>query len=56
MEFGLILSQFTNRWSHVEADARAAEAAGLDSVWLADHLLGTLSDDTPVFEAWSTLA
>ena len=56
MEFGLILSQFTDRWSHVESDAKAAEDAGLDSVWLADHLLATLGEDAPVFEAWTTLA
>ena len=56
MEFGLVLSQFTTRFAHVEADAVAAERAALDSVWLADHLLGTLSPDAPVHEAWTTLA
>lgn len=56
MEFGLVLSQFTNRWAHLEADAVAAERAGLDSVWLADHLLGTLAPDAPVFEAWTALS
>ena len=55
MEFGLILSQFTDRWDHVIGDARRAEAAGLDSVWLVDHLLG-LSADIPVFEGWTALA
>ncbi|MDJ0959965.1 MAG: LLM class flavin-dependent oxidoreductase [Acidimicrobiia bacterium] len=56
MEFGLVLSQFNTRWSHVETDARAAEAVGLDSVWLADHLLGTTGAESPVFEAWTALA
>jgi alkanesulfonate monooxygenase SsuD/methylene tetrahydromethanopterin reductase-like flavin-dependent oxidoreductase (luciferase family) len=56
MEFGLVLSQFTTRFDHLEGDARAAEAAGLDSVWLADHLLGTLAPDAPVFEAWTALS
>jgi alkanesulfonate monooxygenase SsuD/methylene tetrahydromethanopterin reductase-like flavin-dependent oxidoreductase (luciferase family) len=56
VEFGLILTQFTDRWSHVESDAKAAEEVGLDSVWLADHLLGMLGEDAPVFEAWTTLA
>ncbi len=55
MEFGLILSQFTDRWDHVIGDARRAEAAGLDSVWLVDHLLG-ISAGTPVFEGWTALA
>ena len=47
MEFGLVLSQFTDRWSHLEADAIAAEEAGLDSVWLADHLLATMATEAP---------
>ena len=56
MEFGLVLSQFNARFEHLIGDAVAAEQAGLDSVWLADHLLGTLSPDAPVHEAWTALA
>ena len=56
MEFGLVLSQFNTRWAYVESDAVAAEEAGLDSVWLADHLLGTTGRESPVFEAWTALA
>lgn len=55
MEFGLIASQFTDRWDHVVGDARRAEEAGLDSVWLVDHLLG-MPDTGPVFEGWTALA
>jgi alkanesulfonate monooxygenase SsuD/methylene tetrahydromethanopterin reductase-like flavin-dependent oxidoreductase (luciferase family) len=55
MEFGLILSQFTDRWDHLIGDARRAEAAGLDSVWLVDHLLG-MPAENPVFEGWTGLA
>ncbi len=56
MEFGLLLSQFTDRWDDVEGDARLAENAGLDSVWLVDHLLDVASAERPVFEAWAALA
>ena len=56
MEFGLVLSQFTERWSHVEGDARLAEDVGLDSIWLVDHLLATGDPSGPVFEAWTGLA
>lgn len=56
MEFGLVLSQFTDRWDHVTADAGAAEEAGLDSVWLVDHLLSVRGPAGPMFEAWTALS
>jgi alkanesulfonate monooxygenase SsuD/methylene tetrahydromethanopterin reductase-like flavin-dependent oxidoreductase (luciferase family) len=56
VEFGLVVSQFTDRWSHVVNDARLAEASGLDSVWLVDHLLGTGDPASPLFEGWTSLA
>lgn len=56
MEFGLILSQFNTRWKYVAADAQAAEEGGLDSVWLADHLLTPADAAAPVYEAWTALA
>ncbi len=47
-------------WPHLERMALLAEEAGLDSIWLGDHLMYR-SDDPSVppkgpFEAWSTLA
>ncbi len=56
MEFGLVLTQFSDRWQHVTGDAELAEDVGLDSVWLVDHLLGTAGAEMPVFEAWTGLA
>ncbi len=56
MEFGLVLSQFRTKWKYVAADAAAAEEHGLDSIWLADHLLAPGGHDAPVFEAWTALA
>ena len=46
----------TARGPELLALARQAEAVGLDSVWLADHLLGTAGAESPVFEAWTALA
>jgi len=46
------------RWPEVLAMARAAEAIGLDSLWVGDHLLYR-SPDRPArgpWEAWSMLA
>ena len=56
MEFGLVLSQFTAKWKYVLADAEAAEQQGLDSIWLADHLLRPGKAEAPLFEAWTALA
>jgi len=46
------------RWSELRAMARGAEAIGLDSLWVGDHLL--YRDDagkaTGPWEAWSVLA
>ncbi len=56
MEFGLVLSQFGAKWGYVAGDAEAAERHGLDSVWLADHLLAPFGAEGDVFEAWTALA
>lgn len=56
MEFGLLLTQFSGRWDHTYGDARLAEDEGLDSVWLADHLLAPLGADGDIFEAWTGLS
>lgn len=55
MEFGLVLSQINTKWEYLLSDARRAEEAGLDSVWVIDHLLGPLDPEAPVFEAFSAL-
>jgi alkanesulfonate monooxygenase SsuD/methylene tetrahydromethanopterin reductase-like flavin-dependent oxidoreductase (luciferase family) len=45
-------------WKEVRDVARAAEACGLDSVWVGDHLLYRDGDGSArgPFEAWSVLA
>ncbi|HEX2701039.1 MAG TPA: TIGR03619 family F420-dependent LLM class oxidoreductase [Acidimicrobiales bacterium] len=70
MELGLALPHYDHsvpgerplRWSTVVAWARAAEAAGLGSVWLSDHLFLSLSrwggpdEDQEGFEPLAALA
>ena len=45
-------------WERIRAVAVAAEAAGLDSIWLADHFFYRTSDGAMhgLHEAWSTLS
>jgi alkanesulfonate monooxygenase SsuD/methylene tetrahydromethanopterin reductase-like flavin-dependent oxidoreductase (luciferase family) len=56
-KFGVTLPQFSTDPDDVLDGARRAEAAGLDSVWLFDHLwpLGG-KKHRPIFESWTTLA
>ena len=56
MEFGLVLSQFSDRWDHTRSDAVLADTLGLDSVWLADHLENIERPSAGVFEAWTGLS
>ena len=44
-------------WPEMRDAARAAEAAGFDSIWTDDHLVNDMGDRAiPVFEGWTTLA
>jgi len=66
MKFGLMASECRpgptggNGWDSVLAQARRAEAAGFDSVWLPDHFMwdGTTgrAAGTPILEAYLCLA
>lgn len=54
---GVSLPQFTDDPLKLLDGVQRAEAAGLDSVWLFDHLWPLSgSRDRPIFECWSTLA
>jgi probable F420-dependent oxidoreductase len=46
------------RWSELREMAETAEAIGLDSLWVGEHLLYRYQDQPPrgPWEAWSTLA
>ena len=56
MEFGLLITQFSGRWEHTLADALLADEIGLDSIWMADHLLPTMDVEGNVFEGWTAMA
>jgi probable F420-dependent oxidoreductase len=44
------------RWPEYAAMARAAEAAGFDSIWVGDHLLYRDSGERGPWDAWTLLA
>ena len=48
----------STRWSDVRAVAETAEGCGLDSVWIADHLLAQMPDGTVhgMHDAWTLLS
>jgi alkanesulfonate monooxygenase SsuD/methylene tetrahydromethanopterin reductase-like flavin-dependent oxidoreductase (luciferase family) len=64
LKVGVVLAPFENRtdqapgWTTLVAAARQAEAIGVDSLWIPDHLLFRHPDQEPAgaWEAWSLLA
>lgn len=55
--FGVTLPQFTDDPTRFVDGARRAEQAGLDSVWVFDHLWPLSgSKERPILEAWTSLA
>ncbi|HVM34984.1 MAG TPA: LLM class flavin-dependent oxidoreductase [Actinomycetota bacterium] len=57
MRLGATLPQFTDDPEKVLDAARRAERAGLDSLWLFDHLWPLSGGKSrPILECWSTLA
>lgn len=53
---GVSLPQFTDDPRKLLDGVKRAEAAGLDSVWLFDHLWPLGRKGRPILECWSTLA
>ena len=53
IRFGVTLPQFGATWPEVKEMALAAEEAGFDSVWVADHFFGVGSGDP--LEAWTEM-
>ena len=50
--------EYEVQWPELIAMARAAEAAGFDSIWLGDHLLYDIRGVGPrgPWEVWTSLA
>ena len=57
MEFGLVLTVYSGDWNQTSSDARLAEEAGIDSIWIYDHLISPRTDRKgDAFEGWTALA
>lgn len=56
MEIDVLLDGFGTRWSDVLGAAHDAEAAGLDGIWLNDHLNGLVHRAPHVLECWTVLS
>jgi alkanesulfonate monooxygenase SsuD/methylene tetrahydromethanopterin reductase-like flavin-dependent oxidoreductase (luciferase family) len=52
----VLLETFGARWQKIRAGALTAERAGLDGVWLNDHLAGSVQGSTHVLECWTILS
>lgn len=55
MYVDVLFDPFGGRWTDVRDGAIAAERAGLDGVWLYDHLAGSVHRERDVLECWTTL-
>jgi alkanesulfonate monooxygenase SsuD/methylene tetrahydromethanopterin reductase-like flavin-dependent oxidoreductase (luciferase family) len=56
MQVDLLLETFGTSWAEVREGARAAERAGLDGVWVNDHLAGSVVGAAHVLECWTVLS
>ena len=52
---GVLLPLFGSSFAELREAARRAEAAGLDDVWVSDHLQSVPDATAPVLEGWTTL-
>ena len=52
---GILLPLFGSSFAELRDAARRAEAAGLDDVWVSDHLQSLPDATAPVLEGWTTL-
>jgi alkanesulfonate monooxygenase SsuD/methylene tetrahydromethanopterin reductase-like flavin-dependent oxidoreductase (luciferase family) len=55
LRVGILLPLFGSSFAELRDAARRAEAAGLDDVWVSDHLLSVPDPSVPVLEGWTTL-
>ena len=57
MQFGLDIAQHQLTWDEILTRARLAEDAGLDGIWVFDHLKALYGDPKgPSMEGWTLLA
>lgn len=56
MKVDLLLDTFGSSWQEVRDGALMAEQAGLDGVWVNDHLAGSVENADSVLECWTVLS
>src|SRR5579862_6800925 len=56
MKVDVLLDTFGSGWWEIRQGALAAERAGLDGVWLNDHLAGSVEGAPHVLECWTVLS
>jgi alkanesulfonate monooxygenase SsuD/methylene tetrahydromethanopterin reductase-like flavin-dependent oxidoreductase (luciferase family) len=56
VQVDVLLDTFGSRWSEIRDAATSAERAGLDGVWLNDHLAGSVEGAPHVLECWTVLS
>ena len=55
LKVGLQLWPNASSWPSLRASAIRAEAACWESLWTADHLLGSQNPRLPTLEGWTTM-
>jgi alkanesulfonate monooxygenase SsuD/methylene tetrahydromethanopterin reductase-like flavin-dependent oxidoreductase (luciferase family) len=55
VQVDVLFDPFEGSWRDVRDGAAAAASAGLDGVWLYDHLAGSVHGASRVLECWTTL-
>lgn len=55
LQFGVLTLQYLP-WEQETARWQQMEAAGFDSIWLADHFVNYMQPSAPWYEAWTWLA
>jgi len=56
MHVDLLIDPFDGRWEDLRDAAIAAEAGGIDGLWMYDHLAGSVHRARHVLECWTTLS
>src|SRR5262245_46604262 len=56
MQMDLLFDPFGGRWEDLRDAAVLAEGAGLDGLWLYDHLAGSVHGAEHVLECWTVLS
>ncbi len=56
MKVGIVLPQHDSDPQILRGSVQQAKEAGIDSIWVADHLMGRNNSARPILEGWVSLA